>query len=418
MRDELARGQFVHRALHKASLQVTRARLWWGMRRAASPIALLYGKNDTEENLLVLALALTRRYEGRILIAARDRALVSDLLDALSPTVPGSRPEQIELVGASTNELVRMHASAEIVLTSHRLLAGPPATGRRLHAYVSHSVGPKTDLLFPSTETVFVVACSIWTEQILRNMHLPPDTPRLTGFPRLDLLARPPHTDRDVLSRLGLDPAKKLVVWAPTYKSITFYGDHTWNEGVPVSRIADSEDFTAFTRTMAEHADTVEFVCKPHPLEAEALGGLGFTVLTNDDLWQRAGLTAYSFLAHADAVVTDYSSIWVDFLATGRSIGVALFDVDVYAGGDRGFMEPDYLELIRNLRIDQPAGLREFLHRVGTGEVFAPQALDALRRRIGFVESEHYTEDLVRELRQVGLDRCGYDFGIRDVRLD
>jgi len=53
-------------------------------------------------------------------------------------------------------------------------------------------------------------------------------------------------------------------------------------------------------------------------------------VLTDRELTD-AGLTSYQLLAASFCLVTDYSSIWTDYLSTGRHVAFAVPDWDDYA---------------------------------------------------------------------------------------
>ena len=49
-----------------------------------------------------------------------------------------------------------------------------------------------------------------------------------------------------------------------------------------------------------------------------------------------SGLTLYHLLAHTDVLISDHSSVWIDFLLTQRPIVFAASDLEEYAGS-RGF---------------------------------------------------------------------------------
>lgn len=57
-----------------------------------------------------------------------------------------------------------------------------------------------------------------------------------------------------------------------------------------------------------------------------------------------AGMDTYDFLGGFDAVITDFSGIYFDFMITGKPIIMAPFDIDVYLANDRELYYP-YEEL-------------------------------------------------------------------------
>lgn len=80
-----------------------------------------------------------------------------------------------------------------------------------------------------------------------------------------------------------------------------------------------------------EENNTV-FVLKPHPMappaKVEQLGN----VMVVDELWLSSNdLTLYDLLSVTKVLVTDMSSVVVDFLLTGRPIIFAMDDFDVFS---------------------------------------------------------------------------------------
>ncbi len=87
-------------------------------------------------------------------------------------------------------------------------------------------------------------------------------------------------------------------------------------------------------------------VIKPHPLSRvpEPVNMDNLAVVTTTSISQ-LGSSLYELLAHADLLVTDHSSVWVDFLLTGRPIVFAISDLRDYAD-TRGFYFPDVERLL------------------------------------------------------------------------
>ncbi len=68
---------------------------------------------------------------------------------------------------------------------------------------------------------------------------------------------------------------------------------------------------------------------KPHALDAIALALPGARVLEDADL-ATVGLSSYELLAASHSLVTDYSSIWTDYLSTGKHVAFAVADWEDY----------------------------------------------------------------------------------------
>ena len=81
-----------------------------------------------------------------------------------------------------------------------------------------------------------------------------------------------------------------------------------------------------------------------------------------------AGVTLYGLLGRARGLVTDYSSVWVDYLLTDRPMAFLVADRDAYtralvppdvldwAPGQRVGEEPDFVEFFADLDADGGAG--------------------------------------------------------------
>ncbi|WP_198020121.1 CDP-glycerol glycerophosphotransferase family protein [Nocardioides sp. J54] len=74
----------------------------------------------------------------------------------------------------------------------------------------------------------------------------------------------------------------------------------------------------------------IELIVRPHPVDRGRLPD-GLQNVRSDE----SSTDVHDFLRDVDILITDYSSIYVDFLLTGRPIVFAPFDLDSYLGCDR-----------------------------------------------------------------------------------
>lgn len=140
------------------------------------------------------------------------------------------------------------------------------------------------------------------------------------GYPRNDLLF---GTDRDyIIDKLSahgivIDSDKKIILYAPTWKGTSF--DRAEND------IARYDEFCDY---LLEHIDTDKYqiLIKPHPMvckllseEDKSSGKYVSQCIDTDEL-----------LSITDILVSDYSSIFFDFLLTDRPIIFYIPDVESY----------------------------------------------------------------------------------------
>lgn len=113
-----------------------------------------------------------------------------------------------------------------------------------------------------------------------------------------------------------LDDDRRRCIWLPTTHPPPPVGDV---RGVIRRAEGVSGEF-AQTLARACTARDIELVVTPHPLDPGDYGRPGTIVVTGDPL-DRVGVPLYSLLGSCDALVTDMSSVWVDFLLLDRPIG-------------------------------------------------------------------------------------------------
>lgn len=77
---------------------------------------------------------------------------------------------------------------------------------------------------------------------------------------------------------------------------------------------------------------------------------------------EECGTTVYELLAEADGLLTDYSSVYYDYLLTKKPIGLVIDDIADYESS-RGLALDDYKEYIRGCYIYTLDDLCSFLER-------------------------------------------------------
>ena len=162
---------------------------------------------------------------------------------------------------------------------------------------------------------------------------------------------------------------KKTILWMPTYrnhkKTNTFEGKTNikFKYGVPC---IDEEKQILELNKILEKQDIL-MIIKLHPQEDKKninkleLGNI--KLLTND--YFECGKSIYDYLRSVDALITDYSSIYYDFLLTNNMIGLAIPDINEYS---------EHVKLINNYKsnivgdyIYNFEDLKEFVENVANG---------------------------------------------------
>jgi CDP-glycerol glycerophosphotransferase len=203
----------------------------------------------------------------------------------------------------------------------------------------------------------YVLSPNRFSTPILRRAYQIEGEMLETGYPRVDVLARP---DRDVLSRelrarLGLPDDKRIVLYAPTFR------DHVVDRRNRY-RLELALDVDRLRQAVGE--DTVILFRKHHYIvDPVPVTGDGFV----------RDVSSYpdgtELMLAADVLLTDYSSMMVDFANTGRPMLFFTYDLDAYEEEIRGF----YLDFVGTV----PGPLLRTTDEVAE----ALRGLDAVRAR-------------------------------------
>ena len=221
----------------------------------------------------------------------------------------------------------------------------------------------------------------------------------VTGLPRNDRLFSKTARQRAV-DALRPRSFKHLIVWLPTHRHR--HGSVREGEGDESSRSSpfgvESMSAEELNATLREH-DALALV-KPHPLtQLDGIVELS-NLLVVDDQWLRSRrVSLYGLLGEADLLVTDISSVLVDYLILNRPVVHLFPDFDDYSTS-RGFsLDPieDYL--------------------VGPVVGTAEEVLKCLPEIFGGVDAYSDRRSRVRDLFHENADGNATERLLRELRL-
>jgi hypothetical protein len=345
---------------------------------------------ETEGNAVEVARALLRRYDGRVVW----------LQEGPSPTAVRGLVDQglVPVRKASVAGLLA-YLRAEVVFFTHGLYGSPAPAPRKPIVNLWHGDGPKDSR--PSAahggsviRSTFVVGSTrLFSGNKAAAFGVPPGQVLVTGNPRTDQFAEP--AEPAVLERLGI--TGDFVLWMPTFRRTRSVGAvRVWSESA--ADVDHDAALAPLLRGLRERG--VQLVVKPHPMDGDQWRGDGLVTITDEDL-AGAGTSLYAVLGRARGLVTDYSSVWVDFLLLDRPIAFLAFDRDTYA---RQLVPADTLDWVPGELVEpssQP--FAEFLADLDAhGSQGAAQRAEAAER-IGFNPTRTAADDLITELARRGV---------------
>lgn len=145
------------------------------------------------------------------------------------------------------------------------------------------------------------------------------------GYPRNDILTQPPQPVKQMLETT----CKKVIVWYPTFRQHANGMKTGSSNALPI--IHDAQAALKLNEWAREQ--DVLLVLKPH--FAQDLTQIKNLQLSNirfigDDFFREHNTTSYGFVAGCDALITDYSSIYFDYMLCDKPIGLVWEDVEEY----------------------------------------------------------------------------------------
>ncbi len=153
------------------------------------------------------------------------------------------------------------------------------------------------------------------------------------GYPRNDLVV---HTQREYVFRkliargAKVDVNKKIILYAPT-----------WTGNSAAEPVIDMDKYTGLYDYLMGHINTEEYqvLVKPHPVVFKNLS----SEAKNSGRYISYSVDTNELLSAVDILITDYSSIYFDYLLTDRPILFYMPDYKSYESARGIYFKPDEL---------------------------------------------------------------------------
>lgn len=162
------------------------------------------------------------------------------------------------------------------------------------------------------------------------------------GYPRYDLLLKENDSTKNFARKL-LGGNDKLVIWMPTFRKTEFnvYPEEkiVYNFDLPL--LESEEDLESLDNLCRKNR--ILLCIKRHLFQlkysCEHMKFTNIIFLSNDDL-AKENVDLYSLLRYTDSLITDYSSVAIDYLLLNKPINFILQDFENYKSV-RGFVFDD-----------------------------------------------------------------------------
>ncbi len=166
-------------------------------------------------------------------------------------------------------------------------------------------------------------------------LGVPPESVVVLNSPRIEHLCR---GHADVWERLGIDraPHDRVLVWMPTFRGRE---PARGGAGVRSAPLLSPDGLTRLAAVLERRRCLL--VLRRHPYEAQAapVSVPGVVELT-DAVLEAAGVGVYDVLAESDGLLTDLSSVWLDYLPLDRPVVIWFPDLDAYTADRPLLLDP------------------------------------------------------------------------------
>lgn len=193
-----------------------------------------------------------------------------------------------------------------------------------------------------ATSNYMVATSNIFVDLLAKAFGMGRNNILNIGQPRNDLLFK---TDNS-LRKIGIDKEQynKVFLWMPTYR-VSIIGDIRTDgkikgHGLP---LLTKEEIIKLNNLL--YNTKCLFVIKLHPMDeitAKYFKNLSNMIFIDDEILIDSNVQLYSLIGESDVLLTDYSSVYIDYLILNRPIGFIIDDFEEYKNS-RGFVfdKPD-----------------------------------------------------------------------------
>ena len=260
------------------------------------------------------------------------------------------------------------YCRSKYIFFTHGLYNGIDSSSKQIVVNLWHGMPLKSigylDNKSEFPKSNFTIATSSNFQTIMsKAFKQPVESVLVTGQPRNQYLL---NVNEDLLSEFGVhkNNYKKVIAWLPTYRKSTFgdiRNDGTIQELLPLVNRSELLQLDTYFQEQ-----NIFCFIKLHPMDIltkedfDAYSNI--IILDNDDFLSKS-IQLYSFLANVDALITDYSSVYIDYMLTKKPIGFVIPDIKSYEE-NRGFAFENILERLPGQIIQTYLELESFISQL------------------------------------------------------
>lgn len=356
----------------------------------------VHGVPGTEGNAVEIARAITELSDSTIVWPS---APSDEYLTAVDIPVHRIR----RLPSTQTFASLWAYLRARAVFHTHGLYGNPVPAPRKPIINLWHGDSFKGGLLFPDrtlrgpNATYLVTSSQLIGGIKAERSHLSPSRLLVLGNPRISQMYTPPTNEQ--LKALGIDPEFPFVLWMPTFRIAKgANGEVAWTNTADPSSDQDLSSRAAeIAFELNRHG--VRLVVKPHRLDATSRAIPG-TVILDEVALAVHQVPLYRLIGASVGLISDYSSVWIDYLALDRPIGFLVDDIEDFRQS-RDLTAPELIRDYPGLLLNTLENVDQFVREIKSGGQLGRARRQDFARTIGYVASASSAADVVRTVLNV-----------------
>jgi CDP-glycerol glycerophosphotransferase (TagB/SpsB family) len=335
---------------------------------------------------------------GSLEKSAQYRQMIVEDLDLFS-----SELKDITLVKKNSVKGLWLYLRSKYIFFTHGLY--PRVKFSKKHTVVNlwHGMPLKTIGLLddPNNKNIppsaFAIATSSFFQSYMaKAFGLASDDILVSGQPRNDLL----FEKSNCLEKLNIQKGRyrKIFLWTPTYRKSMIGALH--NDGKMTNELPVIGDGITDLNDMLLNLNSY-MIIKLHPMDAlnnKNFKNFSNIVFLNNTNLEDKNCQLYALLEQTDVLLTDFSSIYIDFLLLDRPMGFVADDFEIYEGS-RGFVMENPKAYMPGPFIESKDGLLRFLEKCVNG-------IDEYRKdrhrvnQILNIQDKSFSENLWEEIKK------------------
>ena len=195
-----------------------------------------------------------------------------------------------------------------------------------------------------------MVTSDTFKNSYIKNLNIPSDKILILGNPRTDFL----FEGNEKINKLFNGGYEKTIIWMPTFRKSKKSGREDFHnilsKDVNLPIIENINQLNKLNQMLTKYKS--KLIIKPHPsqeLNKDLFLKFSNITIVDQELLDYNKIKLYNLIGNTDALISDYSSVYVDYLLTKKPILFTIDDMDNYK---TGFMFKNPLEYMPGPIID------------------------------------------------------------------